>query len=68
MSIQDLKAIMELPTWSKDVVVWAGSHNTLDQMLEGMKQLEIDLLDLFPDNDVLPVGQEDRAEALGPRA
>jgi hypothetical protein len=64
MSLQDFKAILELPSWSKDVVVWAGSRNTLDQMLEGMNKLEIDLLDLFPDNEVLPVGQEDRAELL----
>lgn len=64
MSVVQFKAILERPTWSKDVVVWVGDRESLDHVLGGIKQLELDVLEMMPEDEALPTGKEDRAELL----
>ena len=64
MSVAQFKAILDRPTWSKDLVVWVGDREALDHVLVAFKQQELDLLDLLPDDEALPAAREDRAELL----
>jgi hypothetical protein len=61
---QALKSLLNAPFWSKDVAVWGGSHQALDDLLSGCKRLDLDVLDLLPDDENLPSASEDRAELL----
>ena len=64
MNAKGFQALLERPAWSKDVVVWVGSRDALSGALEKKSHLEIDLLDLFPEDESLPTSREERAELL----
>jgi hypothetical protein len=64
MNSKGFQSLLERPTWSKDVVVWVGSRDALSSALENKSHLEIDLLDLFPEDESLPTSRESRAELL----
>jgi hypothetical protein len=64
MNSKGFQSLLERPTWSKDVVVWVGSRDALSSALENKSHLEIDLLDLFPEDEALPTSREVRAELL----
>jgi hypothetical protein len=67
MSPQAFRELVRRPTWSKEVVVWVGPTDKLDGLLEGMSQVKLDLLDLFPDDETLPVSKEERAQQVQQR-
>jgi hypothetical protein len=64
MNLKGFKALLERPSWSKDVVVWVGSGETVGAVLENRSHLDLDLLDLFPEDEALPASREDRADLL----
>jgi len=64
MNLQELRDLLRRPAWSKDVVVWTGSRDTLDHELHGLRQQVLDLLSLLPDAESLPAAADDRAELL----
>jgi len=62
MNPKGFKAVLDRPSWSKDVVVWIGDG--LGNVLEGTHHKVLDLLDLLPDDESLPSDREDRADLL----
>jgi hypothetical protein len=59
-----LETLLNAPFWSKDVAVWGGSPQSLDDFLSGYSRIDLDVLDLLPDDDNLPSTSEDRGELL----
>jgi hypothetical protein len=64
MNPKGFRALLERPSWSKDVVVWVGNSDGLATLLGNTNPLELDLLDLFPPDEALPVSRADRADLL----
>jgi hypothetical protein len=64
VSPSGLKELIHRPAWSKEIVVWVGSIDKLDTILEGMTQIKLDLLDLLPDDEELAASREARAELI----
>ncbi len=64
MSAIALRTLLNAPFWSKDVAVWGGSPQALDDLLSGCLRLDLDVLDLLPEDENLPSASEDRAELL----
>jgi hypothetical protein len=64
MNLKGFQALLDRPSWSKDVVVWVGSGEVLGSALEKARQVELDLLDLFPEDEALPASRDDRADLL----
>jgi hypothetical protein len=67
MTPQQFQERLRQPAWSKDVIVWLGSRETLDGLLHGLPQVTLDLLDLLPDDDALPAADAERKELLEAR-
>lgn len=67
MNRDQLKELIRQPLWSKQVVVWMGERASLDQLLAGVDQREVDLLALIPDDDSWPRAREERADWLRER-
>lgn len=64
MNLSDFKHLLDRPAWSKDVIVWIGSPDKLDEQLEGRNVVRLDLLNLMPDDDILPSAREERAQLI----
>jgi len=64
VNLNALKTLLNAPFWSKDVAVWGGPQRALDDLLSGCLRLDLDLLDLLPDDENLPSAAEDRGELL----
>jgi hypothetical protein len=67
MSLQTLQNLVQRPDWSKNVLVWIGDRAALASALVGTTQVDLDLLDLLPDDDDLPPARDDRTETLRQR-
>jgi hypothetical protein len=67
MSLQTFQSLVQRPDWSKNVLVWIGAPAALEPVLQGTTQVQLDLLDLFPENDGLPAARDERAELLEQR-
>jgi hypothetical protein len=67
MNLQTLQNLVQRPDWSKHVIVWIGDRAALEPVLQGTRQVQLDLLELFPEDDALPPGQDDRTELLQER-
>jgi hypothetical protein len=67
MSLQTLQNLVQRPDWSKNVLVWIGDRAALAPALQGTTQVELDLLDLLPDDDSLPPARDERTELLQQR-
>jgi hypothetical protein len=64
MNLPTLQNLVQRPDWGKNVVAWIGDRASLDLVLQGTVQVELDLLDLLPEDDALPPAKEDRGEML----
>jgi hypothetical protein len=67
MNRDQLKDLIRQPLWSKQVVVWMGERTTLDSLLAGVEQRELDVLDLIPDDESWPRAKDERAHWLRDR-
>jgi hypothetical protein len=67
MNLIEFRSLLDRPSWSKDVAVWIGNGAALSELLQNMNKQDLDLLELFPDDEALPVTRDDRAELLGHR-
>jgi hypothetical protein len=64
MNLAALQNLMQRPDWGKNVIVWIGDRAALDLVLQGVAQVQLDLLNLLPEDEALPAAQDDRAEWL----
>jgi hypothetical protein len=64
MSLRTVQNLVQRPDWGKNVVVWIGDRAALDPVLQGTAQVQLDLLDLLPQDDGLPAARDDRANLL----
>lgn len=64
MNHQAFQQLLFAPLWSKEVVVWVGQSDPLDELLSGLDRRDLDLLDLLPEDEALPSGLEDRGDLL----
>lgn len=60
MTLLDLKTLVQKPAWSKEVVLWVGSDDILDECLFGYPQAKFDILDLFSEPETFPVAEDER--------
>lgn len=59
----ELTKLVGQRTWDKDVVLWIGTENDLFSVLNHVKHLTLDLLDLFEETH-LPVDDEETRSRL----
>ena len=61
--IADLKSLVKQRTWDKEVLLWLGPEKPLASALGSTKHIVLDLLDLFPP-DNLPPDDDSTKEVL----
>jgi hypothetical protein len=64
MTPAELGDLVDQSLWSKQVVVWMGTRQGLDQLLHGHPQRTIDILELIPEDESWPTDREERADWL----
>lgn len=64
MNAHEFQTLLQAPFWSKEIVVWNAPLEALDHALAGAPRRDLDLLDLLPEDEHLPVAAEDRGDLL----
>jgi len=64
MTPADLRELSGRPAWSKHVVLWVGRRPKLETLLDGKPVQWLDMLDLFDEDETLPVDDDERRDEI----